>query len=151
MKRLLISSINTAIDLGFNGSNKYRTIDYVQQKISEELFEVAEELEKKLKGKDCGKDGIKGEIIDTLLSVIDFYVLLKLKNRNKDDCVSLLESMIDTFEISDLDVAFELDNTESQVANLLELIKQGQFFSVFVQIQNGTSCELPRPKGHGFS
>lgn len=73
---LLEMSMKTAHDLGKMGCDKYRNAPYVYQKITEELSEMNEEFVKKKNGEECGKDGILGESVDFLISIMDMAYLI---------------------------------------------------------------------------
>lgn len=141
MKTLLKNSIKTAFDLGLLNTDQYRTPNYVYQKISEEMFEVSEELEKKLTGKVEGKDGIGGELIDTMISILDFYVLLKLKSSEGQE--KILEDLNLLFNLNENKPFGELKPNENQTISLLNVLSQGSHIAVLVQMLENTTYKKP--------
>lgn len=79
MRTALNIILQTSLDLGFKGSDDLRSSYYVNNKISEEIWEIDEEIQK-LKDKVApGKDGVAGETIDTLISAVDLYALFLME------------------------------------------------------------------------
>lgn len=85
LKNLILASLRTSYDLGFEGDNEWRSTDYVFGKIAEEIGEIADEIEISLDHGKPGKDGIIGECVDTLISYVDLFGLIYLRNEETKD------------------------------------------------------------------
>lgn len=85
LKNLILASLRTSLELGFEGENKWRTTNYVFAKIAEEIGEIADEIEISLDNGKPGKDGIIGECVDTLISYVDLFGLIYLRPEETKD------------------------------------------------------------------
>lgn len=75
MRTALNIILQTSSDLGLRGSDNLRSGFYVNNKISEEIWEIDEEIQKIRNREAPGKDGVAGEAIDTFISAVDLYAL----------------------------------------------------------------------------
>lgn len=161
---LLEISMKTARDLGKMGCDKYRNAPYVYQKITEELSEMNEELVQKVNGEECGKDGILGESVDFLISVMDMAYLIEedetfetlrkkldieedvtqaiwvkdeIRVKMQQDLKNIMAN-VPNVKINDLDlIAIEISNLLTMVGNL----------SVATQMIQGTTYKTPEKFG----
>lgn len=161
---LLEVSLKTARDLGEMGCDKYRNAPYVYQKITEELSEINEELEKKIKGQECGKDGIMGESIDFLISVLDMAYLIDpketaeslAKKLNIDDITNKVWH--ENFNLKEMKLELEkmfkgkdvsVDDFGVVSQKISTLLTQVGNLSIAVQMIEGTTYK--KPEKYGFN
>lgn len=138
-------SLKTARDLGLRGVSEFRTPCYVYQKITEETAEAHEEIILNETGEDAGKDGIAGEAVDALISVLDMAFLVE---NDFDSAMKQLEikdgnfSDVLTLPMEEVDVHRALHKCSS------DLFRIQANLSVAVQILNGTSYKKPETFGY---
>lgn len=110
---ILDMSLKIALDLGTETQSGYRSSYYVERKISEELGEMVEEFQKMKDKKPAGKDGIRGESVDFMISVVDLFFLYHLKDDSSAEVAK--QKLLDLLDL-------EKDLTEMHpdyIANLL--------------------------------
>lgn len=82
MNTILKKCLEVSNALGSKGSDLYRTGLYINNKISEELWEISDEIEKLRKNETPGKDGVLGEIVDLFIVSLDMFNLYYLSINN---------------------------------------------------------------------
>lgn len=79
---MLSKSLFVADRITTKAQDIYRTTGYVFMKITEEIVEIYDEIQILKSGGEQGKDGITGEVIDTMISLIDLQILT---SKNPED------------------------------------------------------------------
>lgn len=96
---MLAMSLQIALDLGFEEPTGYRSSHYVERKITEELGEMVEEFKKMKNKQPAGKDGIRGEAVDFMISVADLFFLYHLNANVSPESVK--QKLLDLLDLKD--------------------------------------------------
>ena len=81
MNTILNKCLKISQSIGKKGSDDFRTGLYINNKISEEIMELLEEIDILENNGTPGKDGVLGETVDIFISCLDMYHLYYLPTK----------------------------------------------------------------------